>query len=102
MESNITMVKNLKWFVEQVIAHMQGRWEASRQKLGIFLEDIAHTFWLAEDVNVFQYWYINKDSDTNIDDNIRLRLIEIERDPVFLSQLKTQYLTQCKELIQDL
>ena len=98
------MVKNLKWFVDQVIAKMQGKWEASRQKLGIFLQDIAHTFWLAEDENVYQYWqdnlYIKKDPDTEID-NIRLRLIEIERDPDYLSRLKTQYLSQCKELIRD-
>ena len=102
MDTNINMVVRLKWCVETLTRHMTAMW-ASHQAahLGTFLKELAHSFWLAEEVDFYQN-LADHEEPTGIQQReaIRQKLNQIGSDA--LPQTRNLYVTQCDGVIQNL
>jgi hypothetical protein len=103
MDKNISMVVWLKRCAEALTRHMAGMWSSSQaaEPLGQFIQDLAHAFWLAEEVN----FYVNladHEQQTPIQQReaIRQKLHEIGSDA--LPELRRSYVTLCNSVIQNL
>ena len=109
MDTNIGMVVRLKWCVEALCTNMKGKWVSSQAglslspqtQLGRFLRDVAHSFWLAEDQDLYLHLGRHEEqAPVALREAIRQKLREIGSDA--LPQLKNLYVTQCDGLIQNL
>jgi hypothetical protein len=102
MDTNINMVVRLKWCVEALTRHMTGMWGSSQAALlGRFLKELAHAFWLEEDVDLYIH-LANPPEQTPIQQReaIRQKLNQIDSD--ILPQTRNSCITQCDQIIQIL
>ena len=109
MDTNIGMVVRLKWCVEALCTNMKGQWVSShagsspspQAQLGTFLQEVAHSFWLAQDQDLYLHLGRHEEqAPVALREAIRQKLREIGSDA--LPQLKNLYVTQCDGLIQNL
>ena len=100
-DTNIEMVVRLKWSVETLWWNMNGMWASSQAaQLGLLLRNLAYSFWLAEDVDLYTYMANPVEQATIKREAIRQKLMQIGGDA--LPQLRNSYVNQCNVVIQIL
>jgi hypothetical protein len=108
IHTTITMVLHLKWCVETLCLNMKGKWSSPQTgslpspqaQLGTFLQELARSFWLAHDADLFIHLAHNEEHAPIERDVVRQKLMEIGLDD--LPRLRNIYVTQCDEVIQNL
>jgi hypothetical protein len=106
--TTISMVVRLKWCVEALCLNMKGKWTSSQAglllspqaQLGTFLQELAHSFWLADDVDLYIHLANHEEQSSIGRDAIRQKLLEIGSDA--LPRLRDVYVSQCDQVIQNL